>query len=234
MDLSTIRLQQRTVYWSPTMQTFQEGTITWISRRQDLFAVHAGGQTEFLTAAQLLHNPCTPAGNAEFQQLSPADPQNRPDQERYLRVLASAYPDHSVCSLTVLEGIRTSCRTGARWRVFCQAAVLVNPLHSLLIDVEGDHVWYGGVTVADLRAVADKPWSPHVGIPNQWDALDIPQQEMAKIASDGLTALAHQTVIPYPSAVFIETDSVTASVRHIGLLHRHSHLRGAYLESPPE
>ena len=83
-------------------------------------------QIEFLTAAQLLHNPCAPAGDAEFQQLRSADPQSRPGQERYLRVLASAYPNHAVCSLTVLEGIPTVLPNGCT-RVFCQAAVLFDP-----------------------------------------------------------------------------------------------------------
>jgi hypothetical protein len=209
MGLSHIRLQQRVVYWSPTMETFQQGTIAWISPRQDLFALQAGSQTEFLTAAQLIYNPCAPAGDDEFQRLPAADPQHRPDQERYLRVLASAYPDHSVCSITVLEGIRTSCRTAARWRVFCQAAVLIHPHNELLLDVEGDHLWYGGVTVADLSALADKPWSPYVGVPNQWDALDVPQHELAKIVSDALDALAHHLVIPYPPAISVETGSVS-------------------------
>src|SRR5690348_3959516 len=84
MDISHLRLQQRITYWSPTMKTFQQGTIAWISRRQDLFALHAGGQTEFLTAAQLVHNPCAAADDGEFHSLPAADAQHRPDQERYL------------------------------------------------------------------------------------------------------------------------------------------------------
>ena len=150
MGLSHIRLQQRVMYWSPTMETFQQGTIAWISPRQDLFAVQAGSQTEFLTATQLMYNPCAPAGDDEFQRLPAADPQHRPDQERYLRVLASAYPDHSVCSITVLEGIRTSCRTAARWRVFCQAAVLINSHNGLLKECSTGQVRYRnprGVTI---------------------------------------------------------------------------------------
>lgn len=209
MDISHLRLEQRITYWSPTMKAFQQGTIAWISRRQDLFALHAGGQTEFLTAAQLVHNPCAAAEDHEFHSLPAADAQHRPDQERYLRVLASAYPDHCVCSITVLEGIRTSCRTGTKWRVFCQAAVLNHQQTGLLLDVEGDHVWYGGVAVVDLSALADKSWSPYIGVPNQWDALDIPQQEMAKIARDGLTALAEKTVIPYPSAISVKTGNLS-------------------------
>lgn len=208
MGMNNIRLQQKIVYWSLTMETFQEGTIVWISPRQNLIAVQSGAHTDFLTAAQLAYNPCAPAGHHEFDRLPSADPQNRPDRERYLRVLASAYPDYYVCSITVLEGVRTSCRTGARWRVFCQAAVLNHQHKGLLLDVEGDNVWYGGVTVADFSALADKPWSPYVGIPNQWDALDIPQQEMAKIVGEGLAALAQNTVIPYPSAISVQTGGV--------------------------
>jgi hypothetical protein len=86
----------------------------------------------------------------------------------------------------------------------------------LLLDVEGDNVWYGGVAVGNLNALADKPWSPHVGVPNQWDALDIPQQEMAKIVSDGLAALAQNTVIPYPSAISVQAGGVTGRVRRVG------------------
>jgi hypothetical protein len=209
MDMNHINLQQHIAYWSPTMETFQHGIVVWVSRRQDLFAVQGGGHIEFLSAAQLLHNPCAPAGEDEFQQLPAADPQNRPDQERYLRVLASAYPNYSVCAITMLEGIRTSCRTGARWRVFCQAAVLVHQQKGLLLDVEGDNVWYGGVTVADLSALATKPWSPYVGVPNQWDALDIPPGEMSKISRDGLAGLAHNTVIPYPPPIDVETSPLS-------------------------
>ena len=209
MEMNHIVLQQQIVYWSPTMETFQRGTVVWVSRRKDLYAIQAGGQTEFLTAAQLVHNPCAPAGDEEFQRLPAADPQNRPDQERYLRVLASAYPDYSVCSITMLEGIRTSCRTGARWRVFCQAAVLVHPQKGVLLDVEGDNVWYGGVMVADLSALANKAWSPYVGVPNQWDALDIPQGEMSKIARDGVAALTHNAVIPFPPPIAVETSTVS-------------------------
>lgn len=221
MEMSQIRLQQRMVYWSPMMEGFQEGTVAWISRRQDLFAITAGGQTEFLTAAQLAYNPCAPAGDNEFEQLPAADPQTRPDQERYLRVLASAYPDHSVCSITVLEAVRTCCRTGARWRVFCQAAVLNHRHQGLLLDVEGDHVWYGGVTVADLTVLEDKPWSPYIGVPNQWDALDIPQQEMAKIVSEARDALHHHTIIPYPAPIPVETAHGRL-VRRIMPLRHHS------------
>ena len=212
MDMNNVNLQQRIVYWSPTMRTFQEGTIVWISPRRDLIAVQSGVETEFLKRAQLTYNPGAPAADHEFHRLPAADPQNRPDQERYLRVLASAYPDYHVYSLTVLEGVRTSCRTGTRWRVFCQAAVLKHPHKGLLLDVEGDHVWYGGVTVVDLSALADKPWSASVAIPNQGDALDIPQQEMRKIVSDGLAALAHDTVVPYPPALSVESG-VTGRVR---------------------
>lgn len=195
------------------MATYQQGTIVWISRRQDLFAIQGGGHTEFLTAAQLVFNPCAPQTMMSSIRLPPADPQNRADQERYLRVLASAYPDHCVCSITVLEGIRTSCRTGSRWRVFCQAAVLSHPHRGLLLDVEGDHVWYGGVTLADLSTLADMSWSPFVGVPNKWDVFDIPQQELAKIVSDALDAFAHQRVIPYPPAISVETRGVTSRIR---------------------
>ena len=153
------------------------------------------------------------------KRLPSADPQNRPNQERYLRVLASAYPDHSVCSITLLEGVRTSCRTGARWRVFCQAAVLNHQNTGLLLDVEGDHIWYGGVTVEDLRALANKSWSPHVGVPNQWDALDIPQQEMEKIVGDALDALAHHRVITYPLPISVEQEGVTRRVRPVTSPH---------------
>jgi hypothetical protein len=212
MDINNVGLQQRIVYWSRTIGTFQRGTIVWISPRRDLIAVQTGVETEFLNRTQLTYNPCAPAVDDDFERLPAADPQNRPDPERYLRVLASAYPDYSVCSLTVLEGVRTSCRTGKRWRIFCQAALLNHSHKDLLLDIEGDHVWYGGVTVKDLSALADKSWSPYVGVPNHWDALDIPQQEMVKIISEGLAALAHNTVVPYPRAIAVESG-VTGRVR---------------------
>jgi hypothetical protein len=90
--MNNLCLQQRIVYWSPTMETFQQGTIVWISPRRDLIAVQSGVETEFLNRAQLTYDPCAPAADHEFHRLPAADPQNRPDQERYLRVLASAYP----------------------------------------------------------------------------------------------------------------------------------------------
>jgi hypothetical protein len=187
------------------MESFQDGIVIWRSPRRDLFAVQAGACTEFLTRSQLTYNPCTPASQIEFDVLPSADPQNRPDRERYLRVLSSAYPDYDVVCLTVLEGVRTSCYTGQRWRVFCQTALLRHQQKGLLLDVEGDHVWYGGVAVADLSVFVGKSWSPHVAVPHQWDALDIPEQQMAKMVSEGLAALADLKVIAYPPAICIET-----------------------------
>ncbi|WP_447985581.1 hypothetical protein [Nitrospira sp. Nam74] len=212
MDMKSIGLKQRIEYWSPTTRTVQRGTVVWISPRRDLIAVQSGVETEFLKRAQLTYKPCAPASDEDFHRIPAADPQHRPDRERYLRVLASAYPDYCVCSLTALEGVRTSCRTGTRWRVFCQAAVLHHPHKGLLLDVEGDHVWYGAVMVMDLATLAGKPWSPYVGVPNQWDALDIPQQEMARIVSDAVDALTHHTVIPYPPAIVVETNGITGRV----------------------
>lgn len=202
---SNVALGQRIVYWSATLQSFQDGIVIWMSPRQDLFAVQTGACTEFLTRSQLAYNPFTPASQVEFDALPSADPQNRPDRERYLRVLSSAYPDYNVVSLTVLEGVRTSCYTGQRWRVFCQIAILRQQQKRLLLDVEGDHVWYGGVVVADLRAFVGKSWSPHVAVPHQWDAMDIPEQQMAKLVSEGLAALADLKVIAYPPAICVET-----------------------------
>jgi hypothetical protein len=234
MDMNNVGLQQRIVYWSPTIGTFQHGTIVWMSPRRDLIAVQFGHQTEFLNTAQLAYNPCAPATHEDFHRLSAADPQHRPDQERYLRVLASAYPDYCVCSLTVLEGVRTSCRTGTRWRVFCQAAVLHHQQKGVLLDVEGDNVWYGAVSVADLRTLAEKSWSPYVGIPNQWDALDIPHHEMARIVSDAVDALTQHTVIPYPPAISVETQGVTHSVRPIASPHHDSPSPDQCFLLPPE
>ena len=74
---------------------------------------------------------------------------------------------------------------------------------------------YGGVTVADLSALADKPWSPYAGIPNQWDAADIPQQVMAKIVGEGLAALAQNMVIPYTSAISVQTGGITDRVGRV-------------------
>ncbi|WP_447986383.1 hypothetical protein [Nitrospira sp. Nam74] len=210
--MNNIRLLQRIEYWSLTTRTVQRGTVVWISPRRDLIAVQSGIQTEFLNRAELAYNPCAPATDEDFHRIPAADPQHRPDRQRYLRVLASAYPDYCVSSLTVLEGVRTSCRTGTRWRVFCQAAVLHHPHKGLLLDVEGDNVWYGAVTVGDLTTLAAKPWSPYVGVPNQWDALDIPQQEMARIVSDATDALTHHTVIPYPPAIVVETNGIPGRV----------------------
>lgn len=74
---------------------------------------------------------------------------------------------------------------------------------------------YGGVTVADLSALADKPWSPYARIPNQWDAADIPQQVMAKIVGEGLAALAQNMAIPYLSAISLQTGGVTDRVGRV-------------------
>lgn len=213
--MSNVGLQQRIVYWSPTTGLCQNGIVVWVSPRRDLIAVQSGVETEFLNQVQLAYNPCAPANQEEFHRLPAADPQHLPDPERYLRVLASAYPHYHVCSLTVLEGVRTSCRTGVRWRVFCQAAVLHHQQKGLLLDVEGDNVWYGGVAITHLSALADKPWSPYVGIPNQWDALDIPRQEMEKIVGDGMSALAHHTVIPYPPAISVEIGGIAGRVGRV-------------------
>jgi|GEM_PF-2006623 len=196
-----MHVQQKLYYWSPSSEAFQHGTIVWMSPRQNLVAVQNGAHTDFLTPAELAYDPRAAADDHDFKDLPAADPQTRPDQERYLRVLASAYPDYAVCSITVFEGVRTSCRTGIRSRVFCQAAVLRHPQHLLILDIEGDNVWFGGVAVADLKTFADKPWSPYVGVPNQWDAFDIPQHEMATIVKNGLTALTNHVVISYPPAV---------------------------------
>lgn len=201
---NNVSVGQQIVYWSATMECFQEGLVIWRSPRRDLFAVQTGACTEFLTRSQLAYNPCTPASQVEFDALPSADPQNRPDRERYLRVLSSAYPDYEVVSLTVLEGVRTSCYTGQRWRVFCQTAVLRQEKR-VLLDVEGDHVWYGGGVVTDLNAFVGKSWSPHVAVPHQWDALDIPEQQVAKMVSEGLAALADLKVIAYPPAIRVAT-----------------------------
>ena len=140
MDMNKIRLLQRIIYWSPATGSFQRGTIVWISPRRNLIAVQSGLETEFLDEGQVTCNPCAPATDEDFHGIPAADPQYRPDRERYLRVLASAYSDYCVCSLTVFEGVRTSCRTGTRWRVFCQAAVLHHQHKGLLLDVEEDNV----------------------------------------------------------------------------------------------
>jgi len=131
-----MHVQQKLYYWSPSSEAFQHGTIVWMSPRQNLVAVQNGAHTDFLTPAELAYDPCAAADDHDFKDLPAADPQTRPDQERYLRVLASAYPDYAVCSVTVFEGVRTSCRTGIRSRVFCQAAVLRHPQHLLILDIE--------------------------------------------------------------------------------------------------
>jgi hypothetical protein len=85
--------------------------------------------------------------------------------------------------------------------------------------VEGDNVWYGAVSVVDLQALADKPWSLYVGIPYQWDAVDIPQQEMARIVSDADDALTHHTVIPHAPAILVETEGATRRVCSLASHH---------------
>jgi hypothetical protein len=87
--------------------------------------------------------------------------------------------------------------------------------------------------VGDLRALAEKPWSPYVGVPNQWDALDIPQQELTKIVNDALDALAHHRVIPYPPAMSVDTGGVTRPVRPLASLP-HSLSSGRCSILPPE
>lgn len=54
MDMNNVGLQRRIVYWSPTIGTFQHGTIVWMSPRRDLIAVQLGHQTEFLNSAARL------------------------------------------------------------------------------------------------------------------------------------------------------------------------------------
>lgn len=202
MNNGPLAKHQQVSFWSPGRQSFQRGTVIWVSPRNNLVALQVGHEVEFVNEEQVGLHP-TAATEEDFRNLPPADPQDRLEQERYLRILSSAYPNCRVRSLTLFEGIRTSCRTGAPWRVFCQAAVLESEPERFLLDVESGAAWYGAVpvTLSQIQELATRPWSPQTGVPNEWDALDVIQSEMAKIAADLEAALAVDRIIAFPLPV---------------------------------
>ncbi len=194
---------QKVSFWSPGRQSFQRGTVIWVSPRNNLVALQVGHEVEFVSQEHLALHPRKAATVEDFHNLSPADPQDRLEPERYLRILSSAYPSCRVRSLTLFEGIRTSCRTQAQCRVFCQAAVLESEPEHFLLDVESGATWYGAVPVSlsQLQELATRPWSPQVGMPNEWDAIDVVQSEMARIAADAETALVGDRTIAFPPPI---------------------------------
>src|SRR5918994_2499014 len=97
------------VFWSPATQAFEKGKILWISPRKNFLALQVGVQTEFLTPEQLAYNPFAEPLDEEISALPPSDPQDKPDRDRYLYVLGSAYPGSHIRSITVVEAVRTCC-----------------------------------------------------------------------------------------------------------------------------
>lgn len=191
------------VFWSPVMQAFQKGKILWMSPRKNLLALQVGAQTEFLTPEQLAYNPFADPLDEEISALPPADPQDKPDRDRYLHMLCSAYPGSQIRTITVVEAVRTCCRTARRRRVFCHAAVLQQERNVVLLDVDAGSIAQARLSLdADsLDAITHKAWSPCPGIPNQCDALYIPACEMAKVGEDATRAFATERVIASPEAV---------------------------------
>ncbi|MDQ6734771.1 MAG: hypothetical protein M3Z35_11790 [Nitrospirota bacterium] len=203
MNNGPLAKHQKILFWSPGRQSFQRGTVIWVSPHHNLVALQVGHEVEFVSEEDLAIHPRKAPTEDDFRNLPPADPQDRLEQERYLHILSSAYPHCRVRSLTLFEGIRSSCQTGVRWRVFCQAAVLESEPERFLLDVESGAAWYGAVpiTLSQIQELATRPWSPQTGVPNEWDALDIIQSEMAKIAADLEGALAVDRIIAFPSPV---------------------------------
>ncbi|WP_447979839.1 hypothetical protein [Candidatus Nitrospira bockiana] len=102
--------------------------------------------------------------------------------------------------MTLLKAVRTSSRSGQRWRVFCQAAVLEDGTGGLILDMESGPVWHRGValTAQELEVWPPAPGPHRIGIPSEWDAIDIPQREMARIIQDVQSALAARRSIAVP------------------------------------
>jgi hypothetical protein len=190
------------VFWSPTLQTFQRGKIVWISPRRNLLALQVGVQTEFLTPEQLAYNPFAEPEDEEIKSLPTADPQDKPDRDRYLYMLGTAYPGDHIRSVTIIEAVRTCCRTARRRRVFCHAAVLQQECGVLLLDVDAGSIAQArlALDMDSLDAIAHRAWSPCQGIPNQCDALYIQAAEMTKIGDDAKRALASGRSIGCPEA----------------------------------
>jgi hypothetical protein len=201
--LDLLDLHRGLIFWSPSMQAFQKGKILWISPRKNLVALQVGIHTEFLTPEQLAYNPFAEPMDEEIRGLPPADPQDKPDRDRYLYMLGSAYPGSHVQSITVVEAVRTCCRTARRRRVFCHAAVLQQEKSTVLLDVDAGSIAQARVALDmdSLDAIAQKAWSPCQGIPNQCDALYIPASEMTKIGEEAKRALASGRTIASPEAI---------------------------------
>jgi hypothetical protein len=221
------------VFWSPSMQAFQKGKVLWISPRKNLVAVQVGIQTEFLTPEQLAYNPFAEPIDEEISGLPPADPQDKPDRDRYLHMLGSAYPGSHIRSITIVEAIRTCCRTARRRRVFCQTAILQQEESTVMLDVDAGSIAQARLALDpdSLDTIAQKAWSPCQGIPDQCDALYIPASEMTKIGEDAKRALASGRTIACPEAV----KSVTArAMGHevYGLLSDALTVRPSESESP--
>lgn len=190
------------VFWSPTLQAFQKGKIVWISPRRNLVALQVGVQTEFLTPEQLAYNPFAEPEDEEIKSLPSADPQDKPDRDRYLYMLGAAHPGDHIRSITIVEAVRTCCRTARRRRVFCHAAVLQQEHGVFLLDVDAGSIAQArfALNMESLDAIAHRAWSPCQGIPNQCDALYIQASEMAKIRDDAKRAVASGRSIGCPEA----------------------------------